>query len=201
MQRELQETREVVQEFRDQPSEDSSSQGSREQSLGVEEDLSDLEALQPRVNMVIMQRARFQYKPFLGKRKQDPDEWLEDFVGIAQANGEDAIKMSTLAGVLRGEARPWYNALAANIKADWDLFKSAFLLEFRKVGEETEALIKIGEMKMKGGESVRRFLQKFQRVAKKIDPPPANSMLKSWFVSSLPRKMGISVRQAHPTTL
>ncbi|CAM6104302.1 unnamed protein product [Calypogeia fissa] len=38
------------------------------------------------------QRARFQYKSFRGKEKKDPDEWLEDFVGMAKANGEDKIK-------------------------------------------------------------------------------------------------------------
>lgn len=87
--------------------EDSSSQSSREESLGVE-DLSDLEALQPRESMVIMQRSRFQYKLFLCKMKKDPDEWLQDFIGISQVNGEDAIKLSILAGMLREEARPWY---------------------------------------------------------------------------------------------
>ena len=176
-------------------------QDTRERSLELEGDLSDQDVPQARADMVIIQRARFQYKPFLGKPKEDPDEWLEDFIGTAQANGEDSIKLTTLAGVLRGEARPWFNGLAADIKGNWDFFKAAFLLEFRKVEEETEALIKIGQMRMNGEESVRRFLQRFQRVAKKIDPPPANSMLMSWFVSSLPRKMGISVRQARPTTL
>lgn len=86
--------------------EDSSSQGSREESLGQEENLSDSESLQPRQDMMIMQRARFQYQFFLNKRKQDSDEWIEDFISIAQANEEDAIKLSTLVGVLRGEARP-----------------------------------------------------------------------------------------------
>ncbi|CAM6093871.1 unnamed protein product [Calypogeia fissa] len=52
------------------------------------------------------QRARFQYKSFKGKEKEDPDEWLEDFVGTAKANGEDEIKLTTLVGVLKGEARP-----------------------------------------------------------------------------------------------
>ncbi|CAM6085454.1 unnamed protein product [Calypogeia fissa] len=57
-------------------------------------------------------RARFQYKSFKGKEKEDPDEWLEDFVGTAKANGEDEIKLTTLAGVLKGEAWPWYNGLS-----------------------------------------------------------------------------------------
>ncbi|CAM6082133.1 unnamed protein product [Calypogeia fissa] len=64
------------------------------------------------------QRARFQYKSFRGKEKEDPDEWLEDFVGTAKANGEDEIKLTTLAGVLKGEARPWYNGLPEAVKQD-----------------------------------------------------------------------------------
>ncbi|CAM6099462.1 unnamed protein product [Calypogeia fissa] len=50
------------------------------------------------------QRARFQYKSFRGKDKKDLDEWLEDFVGTAKANGEEEIMLTILAGVLKGEA-------------------------------------------------------------------------------------------------
>ncbi|CAM6093807.1 unnamed protein product [Calypogeia fissa] len=46
------------------------------------------------------QRARFRYKTFKGRPKDDPDEWIEDFVGTTQANGEDGIKMTILAGSL-----------------------------------------------------------------------------------------------------
>ncbi|CAM6104214.1 unnamed protein product [Calypogeia fissa] len=122
------------------------------------------------------QRARFRYKTFKGRPKEDPDVWVEDFFGTAQANGEDTIKMTTLSGVLRGEARPWFNALPAATKTDWDAFKTSFLQEFWKVGEESEALIKIGQMMMKSKESVRRFLQRFNSVSSKIDPAPADNM-------------------------
>ncbi|CAM6082434.1 unnamed protein product [Calypogeia fissa] len=147
------------------------------------------------------QRARFKYKNFKGRPKDDPDEWIEDFVGTAQANGEDGIKMTILAGVLGGEARPWFNALPAATKTDWGAFKATFLHEFRRVGEESEALIKIGQMVMKKGESVSRFLQRFNRLASKIEPAPVDNMKMRWFVSSLPKKMGVSVRQSHPLTL
>ncbi|CAM6123647.1 unnamed protein product [Calypogeia fissa] len=61
------------------------------------------------------QQARFQYKSFKGQEKIDPGEWLEDFVGTAKANGEEDIKLTILAGVLKGEARPWYNGLPEEI--------------------------------------------------------------------------------------
>ncbi|CAM6094125.1 unnamed protein product [Calypogeia fissa] len=54
-----------------------------------------------------IQRAKFQYKLFKAKEKEDPDKWLEDFVGMAKANGEDEIKLTTLAGVLKGEMQFW----------------------------------------------------------------------------------------------
>ncbi|CAM6104318.1 unnamed protein product [Calypogeia fissa] len=139
----------------------------------------------------VAQSARFQYKTFKGKPKKDPDEWLEDFIGTTQANGEDDIKFTTLAGVLKEEARPWFNALPAATKTDWNAFKLAFLQEFQKVGEESESLIKIGQMMMGSRESVRRFLQYFHRVANKIDLAPADNMLLRWFVSTLPKKMGV----------
>ncbi len=88
------------------------------------------EVVSPTVMANVQQRARFQYKTFHGKPKEDPDEWIEDFAGTAQANGEDAIKLTTLAGVLKGEARPWYNALPQATKIDWDAFKAAFVQEF-----------------------------------------------------------------------
>jgi hypothetical protein len=102
---------------------------------------------------------------------------------------------------LRGEARPWFNALPDESKNDWVSFQRAFLHEFRKVGEESEALIKMGEIRMGSRESMRRFLQRFQRLVTKLDPKPVDSMLLAWFVASLPKKMGVSVRQAQPTTL
>ncbi|OAE22746.1 hypothetical protein AXG93_2035s1280 [Marchantia polymorpha subsp. ruderalis] len=78
--------------------------------------------------MVIMHRARFQYQPFLGKRKQDAYEWIEDFIDIAQANVEDAIKLSTLAGLLREEARPCSgfsdSSSSSDSSSDFEAFSS-----------------------------------------------------------------------------
>ena len=200
----------VVRETQEQSEDSSTSEDSSASTSGESSSTADFElnifaeeeqpvAAAPTV--MATQRARFQYKTFHGKTKEDPDEWLEDFVGTAQANAEDGVKLTILPGVLRGEARPWFTNLPRATKANWDEFKIAFLQEFRKVGEESEALIKIGQMRMGHEESVRHFLQRFQRVAKKIEPAPSDSMLMRWFVSSLPIKMGVSVRQAHPATL
>lgn len=60
----------MIQEFKYQPIQDSSSQGLKEELLGVGKKQSDLEALQPREDMMIMQRIRIQYQSFLDKRKQ-----------------------------------------------------------------------------------------------------------------------------------
>src|SRR5450759_4248208 len=136
----------------DRDFEGSSSQESQESTLFgeifgevvVEEILAREE-----VAMVVQQRSRFQYKTFHGKPKEDPNEWIEDFAGTTKANGEDTIKLTTLAGVMRGEARPWYNSLPQATKTDCEAFKIAFVMEFCKVGEESEALIRIGQMWMK----------------------------------------------------
>jgi hypothetical protein len=114
------------------------------------------------IAMVVTQRARFQYKIFRGKGKEDPNAWLEDFVGTAQANGKFDIRLTTLARVLRGEAWPWFNALLDATKNDWADFQKAFLQEFRKVGEEFEALIKMGEIRLGSKEFVRRFCKGFR---------------------------------------
>jgi hypothetical protein len=62
-------------------------------------------------------------------------------------------------------------------KNDWAAFQKAFLQEFRKVGEEFEALIKMEEIRMGSKESVRRFLQRFQRLATKLDLELVDLML------------------------
>lgn len=46
----------------------------------------------------VSQRSRFHYRSYHGKRSEDPDDWIEEFVGTAQANGEETIKTTTLAG-------------------------------------------------------------------------------------------------------
>ncbi|CAM6101657.1 unnamed protein product [Calypogeia fissa] len=144
------------------------------------------------------QRARFQYKSFKGKDKKDPDEWLEDFVGTAKANGEEEIMLTILAGVLKGEARPWYNGLPDNIKQDWDRFRTYFLNEFRPRGISDKALIKIGEISMGKKESLRKFLQKFNSVICKISTEPTDGMKKAWFINALPKKMQFWVKNQKP---
>lgn len=122
------------------------------------------------------QRARFQYTSFRGTASTDPDEWLEDFVGTAKANGEENIKLTILAGVLRGEARPWYNGLPDRTKQDWDLFKTSFLKEFRPRGVSDKALIHIGAISMGKKESLRKFVQRFNGIIRKISTKPIDGM-------------------------
>ena len=81
-------------------------------------------ALQPQAT----QRSRFHYRPFKGRPKDDPDEWLAEFEATAKANGEGAIKLTILPAVMKGEARPWLNLQPPGIT--WPEFQIAFLQEF-----------------------------------------------------------------------
>lgn len=58
----------------------------------------------------------FNYKVFWGTKKEDLDEWLEDFEGTAKANGKWDVHLSTLSRVLQGEARPWFNEKVGTMK-------------------------------------------------------------------------------------
>ncbi|CAM6093804.1 unnamed protein product [Calypogeia fissa] len=146
------------------------------------------------------QRARFQYKSFKGKEKEDPDEWLEVFVGTAKANGKDEIKLTTLAGVLKGEARPWYNNLSEDKKQDWERFRTAFLTEFRPRGISNKAIIKIGSISMGKKKSLRKFLQKFNNIIRKMNTKPTDGMKKAWFINALPTKMQFWIKNHKPNT-
>lgn len=66
----------------------------------------------------LSQRSRVQYKTFKGRAKHDPDEWLEEFEGITQANGESGTNMQILNGLFKGEALAWYLGLNNQIKGD-----------------------------------------------------------------------------------
>ncbi|CAM6123735.1 unnamed protein product [Calypogeia fissa] len=123
-----------------------------------------------------IQWARFQYKSFKGTESTDSNEWLEDFVGTAKANGEENIKLTILVGVLKGEAWPWYNGLSNRVKQDWDMFKTNFLNEFRPKGVSDKALIEIGEISMGKKESLRKFVQRFNNIICKISVEPTDGM-------------------------
>ena len=123
----------------------------------------------PRVQVPNMaQRSRVHYRPFKGRRRDDPDTWLQEFEGTSKANGEDGIRTTIIPGLMRKEALPWFVSLPDATKTDWALFKVALQTEFRKIGGDAEALIRIGQMRMKKKESLRRFIQRFQRLLKKV---------------------------------
>lgn len=55
-------------------------------------------------------------------------------------------KLTDIPGMMRGQAGPWFIALAASVKADQTLFELAFLKEFRLVGVDTTSLLKVGQL-------------------------------------------------------
>ena len=146
-------------------------------------------------------RARFKYKVFRGTKKEDPDAWLEDFDGIARANGEWEVQLSILAGVLQGEARPWFNEQPWSVRSEWDLFEREFIKEFRKIGGSNDALIEIGNEYMRSSDTVRSYVQRLRRIQRKMDPQPVESMMVSWFLNGLPTATGVNVRAMKPRTL
>ena len=62
-------------------------------------------------------------------------------------------------------------------------------------------MLKIAEMHIKTNDSILDFANKFKKVVRKILPTPTSAMFLAWFVSTLPKRMGIMVRQLQCKTL
>ena len=120
---------------------------------------------------------------------------MEDFEGAAKANREEAIKLTTLARLVRGATRSWFRDLSDVVKEDWDDMKEAFFEEFRKDGEEEEAVLKFAEMCMRKKEPILDFVDRFKKVARKTSEPLTSATLTTLFIATLPKKMGVMVRQ------
>ena len=148
----------------------------------------------------LSQRSRVQYKPFHGCTDEDPDEWLEDFEGMAAANGESLIKMQILQGMFKGEARPWWKGLNADQQASWDQFKPLFVKEFRPIGASELAMRKLSQLQYREGTSFRKSVQRFQKLVRRTKSDASDEMQLQWLVNALPRKMSFAVRKENPRT-
>ena len=146
-------------------------------------------------------RTRFPYKQYKGTPREDPDGWLEDFEGTARANGEYEVRTMILSGVLRGEARSWFESQPEAVRTDWERFKEEFIQEFRRIGGHADAFTEMATDFMREGDTVRSFLQRLRRLAKKATTVVTDDMMRICFVQGLPGQLGIHVRQANPKTL
>lgn len=133
-------------------------------------------------------RTRCKYPHFKGK-KGDAEGFIEDFEAVAAANGEDApdLMAKIFGGVMRGDARTWHSGLVN--KADWAVIKAEFLKAFQEEGSTSRAFTRLSFVVMKKGELLNSYLQKINKLAKKVTPAPPPSMIKEWFIQVLYPKL------------
>ena len=95
----------------------------------------------------VQTKSKFRYKDFKGGSKDDPDEWLEDFVAKANANGELLAICQLLRAILIGEARKWYKKLPDLTKYQWENFVATFKKEFRPNQEKRKVIRFSGQIR------------------------------------------------------
>jgi transposase InsO family protein len=146
-------------------------------------------------------KSKFRYKDFKGGSKDDPDEWLEDFAAKANANGEFPAICQLLPAVLVGEARKWYKKLPDATKYEWEAFVAAFKKEFRPSQEKRKVIKKLGTLRMKKHETMRKLMQRFYGLIEKMSTDPSDELKRHWLLNSFPIEMRNYVSQFEPTSL
>ena len=97
--------------------------------------------------------SRLKYGRFKGDGSQDVDDWLCEFVSIANANQEtEESKLRMFKGVLRGEALKWFQDVPEGVRTDWEELTLLILRTFRETGGEAQALGRLSKMAMKPNE-------------------------------------------------
>ena len=87
------------------------------------------------------------------------------------------------------------------MQTDWEAFKDEFIQEFWRIGGHADAFTKMAMDFMKEGNTVRSFLQRLRKLAKKATTVVTDDMMRICFVQGLPSELKIHVHQANPKTL
>ena len=149
----------------------------------------------------VQTKSKFRYKDFKGGSKDDPDEWLEDFAAKANANGEFLAICQLLPAVLVGEARKWYKKLPDATKYQWESFVAAFKKEFRPSQEKRKVIKKLGTLRMKKHETMRKLMQRFHGLIEKMSTDPSDELKCHWLLNSFPLEMRNYVSQFEPESV
>ena len=149
----------------------------------------------------VQTKSKFRYKDFKGGSKDDPDEWLEDFVAKANANGELLAICQLLPAVLIGEARKWYKKLPDLTKHQWENFVAAFKKEFRPNQEKRKVIKKLGTLRMKKHETMRKLMQRFHGLIEKMSTDPSDELKCHWLLNSFTLEMRNYVFQFEPESI
>jgi hypothetical protein len=121
-------------------------------------------------------------------------------VSLSNGDNDPVLRMKMFGCLMKGEARVWHTGLPA--QADWDSLKKVFLKEWRGEGAKAKAFTKLNSsVLMRKGESLRSYMQKVQKLAKKIDPAPPANLIMEWFIQGLYPSWNNFVRRMRPNPL
>lgn len=145
---------------------------------------------------------RLKYNRFQGDGGKDVDDWLEEFNAIAEANMEDAeSRLRLFSGLLKGEALKWYLDVPLIVRGNWEHLTEAFKHTFREAGGEARALGRLGKIKKRESESIRKYGQRVKALMNKVAVGIAPVVAIQWYVGGLPDDMAFQIRRIKPETL
>lgn len=145
---------------------------------------------------------RLKYNRFKGDGGKDVDDWLEEFNAIAEANMEDAeSRLRLFSGLLKGEALKWYLDVPLIVRGNWEQLTEAFKHTFREAGGEARALSRLGKIKKRESESIRKYGQRMKALMNKVAVGIAPVVAIQWYIGGLPDDMAFQIRRTKPETL
>ena len=139
---------------------------------------------------------------FEGTKTEDPNEWLERFNRIAEANmWTEYRRFQIIGGYLVGAAARWYDEVKGWI-GSWGGFQQAFLQKFASPARKNTWYLKYKNCKQ-AGRTIDAYALEFQANWRKVDQRgmmPADSVLAD-FMSGLDSQISVMLYGLAPASL
>ena len=141
---------------------------------------------------------------FEGLSDQDPQKHVRDFANICVSNqvSDDRYLLIWFPTTLRGKAADWYWTNPARTFDTWAALRDAFLLKFRVVIDQRQALLALVSLRQEDGEAVSNYVARFQIVRQRC---AANQLedatISGFFLEGLQESVMREVVTANPQTM
>lgn len=146
--------------------------------------------------------SRIKYTKFKGDGSQKVDDWWCEWLAATRTNEEPPDRMAIVfQGLLLGEARKWFDQLDPAEKDDITQLEETFLKEFREVGGSARAFRKLNTLKLKKGEGIRHYTQRFRDLLSRFGSTNDDTTEKEWYIGGFPESMQFDLRKENQPTV
>ncbi|KAG0308425.1 hypothetical protein BGZ99_001147 [Dissophora globulifera] len=125
-------------------------------------------------------------------------DWLEQLERYCKRTNFPEEEWSSAAvDYLRSTALTWFRTSKLAEKTPWELFKKAFIAEFRPADHERNILMELRDLKQRDVKEMTTYINQFRDLALQLYDP-ADEMLREYFVAGLISQTQVQVQIADP---